>query len=59
MLLVVSGVYYPVEVMPGWMQAIATVSPATYALHGIRATLLDARAWARCGATCGAGAASA
>jgi ABC-2 type transport system permease protein len=41
MLLVVSGVYYPVEVMPGWMQAIATISPATYALHGIRETLLD------------------
>jgi ABC-2 type transport system permease protein len=41
LLLVVSGVYYPVEVMPGWMQAIATVSPATYALHGIRASMLD------------------
>ncbi|MEA2254169.1 MAG: type transport system permease protein [Solirubrobacteraceae bacterium] len=41
MLLVVSGVYYPVEVMPGWMQAIATISPATYALRGIRASLLD------------------
>jgi ABC-2 type transport system permease protein len=41
LLLVVSGVYYPVDVMPGWMQAIATVSPATYALHGIRATMLD------------------
>jgi ABC-2 type transport system permease protein len=41
MLLVVSGIYYPVEVMPGWMQAIATVSPATYALHGIRATVLN------------------
>jgi ABC-2 type transport system permease protein len=41
MLLVVSGVYYPVAVMPGWMQAIATVSPATYALHGIRAAVLD------------------
>jgi len=41
LLLVVSGVYYPVEVMPGWMQAIATLSPATYALHGIRATVLD------------------
>jgi ABC-2 type transport system permease protein len=41
MLLVVSGIYYPVEVMPGWMQAIATISPATYALHGIRAALLD------------------
>jgi len=41
LLLVVSGVYYPVAVMPGWMQAIATVSPATYALHGIRASVLD------------------
>ena len=41
LLLVVSGVYYPVEVMPEWMQAIATVSPATYALHGIRASVLD------------------
>jgi ABC-2 type transport system permease protein len=41
LLLVVSGVYYPVEVMSGWMQAIATISPATYALHGIRASVLD------------------
>jgi ABC-2 type transport system permease protein len=41
MLLVVSGVYYPVGVMPAWMQAIATISPATYALHGIRAAVLD------------------
>src|SRR5215212_8584580 len=41
LLLVVSGVYYPVDVMPGWMQAIATISPATYALHGIRASVLD------------------
>jgi ABC-2 type transport system permease protein len=41
LLLVVSGVYYPVDIMPGWMQAISTISPATYALHGIRATVLD------------------
>ena len=41
MLLVVSGVYYPVEVMPEWMQVLATVSPATYALEGIRAAVLD------------------
>ena len=41
MLLVVSGVYYPVEVMPGWMQAMSTVSPATYALEGIRSAILD------------------
>jgi ABC-2 type transport system permease protein len=41
MMLVVSGVYYPVEVLPGWMQWIATVSPATYALSGSRAAILD------------------
>jgi ABC-2 type transport system permease protein len=41
LLLVVSGVYYPVDVMPGWMQSLATLSPATYALDGIRATVLD------------------
>jgi len=40
-LLVVSGVYYPVEVLPGWMQAVSTVSPATYALEGMRAAILD------------------
>ena len=36
-----SGVYYPVEVMPGWMEALAAISPATYALEGIRAAVLD------------------
>jgi len=41
LLLLVSGVYYPVEVLPGWMQAIATVSPVTYALEGSRAALLE------------------
>ena len=41
LLLVVSGVYYPVSVMPQWMQAISTISPATYALRGIRAAVLD------------------
>jgi ABC-2 type transport system permease protein len=35
-LLVVSGVYYPVEVLPGWMQFLAKFSPATYALEGAR-----------------------
>lgn len=40
-LLVVSGVYYPVEVLPGWMQAVATVSPATYVLEGARAAILE------------------
>jgi ABC-2 type transport system permease protein len=40
-LLVVSGVYYPVSVLPEWMQWIAKISPATYALDGARAAILD------------------
>ena len=41
MLLVVSGVYYSVEVLPGPMQALSKISPATYALEGIRGAILD------------------
>ena len=40
-MLVVSGVYYPVSVLPQWMQVISTISPATYALRGIRAAILE------------------
>ena len=36
-----SGVYYPVSVMPDSMQWIAQISPATYALRGIRSAVLD------------------
>jgi ABC-2 type transport system permease protein len=48
MMLAVSGVYYPVSVMPHWMQAIAKISPATYALRGDRAAVVDGAgiAWA-------------
>lgn len=42
-LLLFSGVYYPIDVMPEWMQAVARVSPATYALEGIRSSLLEGR----------------
>jgi ABC-2 type transport system permease protein len=41
MLLVVSGVYYPVSVLPEWMQMLAKISPATYALDGARAAILE------------------
>ena len=41
MLLVVSGVYYSVEVLPEPMQWLATISPATYALDGIRDAILE------------------
>src|SRR5919202_2124335 len=40
-MLVVSGVYYPISVLPAWMQAIAKISPATYALRGIRHAILN------------------
>ena len=39
--LLVSGVYYSVDVLPGWLRAISYVSPATYMLEGIRGALLD------------------
>jgi ABC-2 type transport system permease protein len=32
-----SGIYYPVSVLPGWAQAIAAGIPLTYFLDGIRA----------------------
>jgi ABC-2 type transport system permease protein len=41
MLLVVSGVYYSVDVLPEWMQVLAKISPATYALDGIRKAIID------------------
>lgn len=39
-LLLVSGVYYPITVLPIWMQAFSHISPATYILSGIRTMLL-------------------
>ncbi len=41
LLLLVSGVYYPVSVLPNWLQVFAQYSPATYVLEGTRAALLD------------------
>jgi ABC-2 type transport system permease protein len=40
LLLVVSGVYYPISVLPQWMQWIAKISPATYALDAARKSIL-------------------
>src|SRR5207244_1816925 len=35
-LLLVSGVYYPVEVLPAWLRPISALSPATYTLAACR-----------------------
>src|SRR3712207_2378100 len=40
-ILLVSGVYYSVDVLPGWMQVISALSPATYVLDGVRRGLID------------------
>jgi ABC-2 type transport system permease protein len=40
-LLLVSGVYYPVSVLPGWLQFFSYLSPATYVLDGSREALLN------------------
>ena len=40
-LLLVSGVYYPLSVLPAVMQVAGAASPLTYALSGIRSSLLD------------------
>ena len=39
--LLISGVYYPISVLPDWMEAIAKFSPVTYVLDGTRAAILD------------------
>ena len=35
-LLLVSGVYYPIEVLPHWLQPLSAISPATYTLSACR-----------------------
>jgi ABC-2 type transport system permease protein len=41
LLLLVSGVYYPINVLPEFLQKLAVVSPATYVLDGTRLALLE------------------
>ncbi|MFH1633218.1 MAG: ABC transporter permease [Chloroflexota bacterium] len=40
-LLLISGVYYPVEVLPAFLQKLSVFSPATYVLTGVRQSLLE------------------
>jgi ABC-2 type transport system permease protein len=37
-----SAVYYPVDVLPGWAQTIASVLPMTYVFEGMRKVLRGA-----------------
>ena len=40
-LLLFSGVYYSVNILPEWMQVVSRFSPATYVLDGVRKALID------------------
>ena len=44
LVLLVSGVYYSVSILPGWMQLLSRISPATYVLDGVRRSLIDGEA---------------
>ena len=41
LVLLVSGVYYGTDVLPGWLQACSRLAPTTYMLRGIRAAVID------------------
>jgi ABC-2 type transport system permease protein len=40
-LLLISGVYAPIDVLPGWLQVLSPLSPMTYVLRAVRAGLLE------------------
>ena len=40
------GVYYPISVLPNWMQGIANLLPVTYGLRAMRLALLQGGDWA-------------
>ncbi len=43
--LLLGGVYYPVELLPGWLQVCAALIPVTYALRAMRQALLNNAPW--------------
>jgi ABC-2 type transport system permease protein len=41
--LLISGVYYSVDTLPGWLAAVSRLSPATYLLRAVRGALIDGK----------------
>lgn len=39
----ISGIYYPVSVLPGWLQPIAAGLPSSHVFEGMRSVLFDGR----------------
>lgn len=44
--MVFAGMTYPVEVLPGWMQAVSAFLPLTYSIRAMRAVGLSGAGWA-------------
>ncbi len=40
-ILLISGVYYSVDTLPGWLRVVSHLSPATYLLRGVRHALIN------------------
>lgn len=38
-----SGIYYPIDVMPAWLQPVALALPSSHVFEGMRAVLFDGR----------------
>jgi ABC-2 type transport system permease protein len=45
----VSGAFFPLALLPGWIQALAAVNPVAIALEGIRESLIGGAGWAALG----------
>jgi len=41
LILLISGVYYPISALPEWLQPFGWFSPVTYTLVGVRSAILD------------------
>jgi len=39
-----AGVYFPVEILPGWLRFVSNLLPSTYSLNALRRTLLNVSA---------------
>lgn len=45
LVMIVSGLYVPLSILPGWFQSIGNVLPQTYGFEMMRATLLTGAGW--------------
>ncbi len=39
----ISGVYYPIDILPGWLQVVAHALPSSHVFEGMRAVLFEHR----------------